>query len=61
MDLVFSALIGAIIFTAFAAGLAESIGTAPFFIIVGFVIFLMGLDTYQTVKEQLKSGKPDKK
>ena len=61
MDFVFSALIGAIIFTAFAAGLAESIGTIPFFIIVGFVIFLMGLDTYQTIMEQLRSGKSDKK
>lgn len=61
MGLVFSALIGATIFTAFAAGLAESIGTIPFFIIVGFVIFLMGLDTYQTVMEQLKLGKSKKK
>lgn len=61
MDLVFSALVGAIIFTAFTAGLAESIGTLPFYIIVGSVIFMMGLDTYQTIREQFKSKKPGQK
>ena len=51
MDQSISAVIGAIIFTAFAAGLAESIGSPPFVIIVAIVIGMMGYDTYQVIRE----------
>lgn len=61
MDLAFSALVGAIIFTAFTAGLAESIGTLPFFVIVGSVIAMMLVDTYQTIRAQFIRGKSNKK
>lgn len=61
MDLAFSSIIGAIIFTAFTAGLAESINTPPFYIIVGLVIAMMLVDTYQTLKEQLNTRKLKKK
>lgn len=61
MDLAFSALIGALIFAAFTGGLAESINTPPFYVIVGLVIAMMGVATYQTIKKQFKSGKSKKK
>ena len=61
MDLAFSAIIGAIVFVAFTAGLAESINTPPFYVIVGLVIVLMGLDTFQTFKEQINRRKSNKK
>lgn len=57
MDQKISAVIGAIIFTAFVAGLAESIGALPFIFIVAFVILLMGIDTVQTIREQARSRK----
>ena len=56
MDQSISAVIGAIIFAAFAAGLAESIGAAPFIIIVIVVIGLVGVSTYQVIKEQLNAN-----
>ena len=56
MDQSISAVIGALIFAAFAAGLAESIGAAPFIIIVIVVIGLVSVCTYQVIKEQLFSS-----
>ena len=56
MDQSISSVIGAVIFSVFAAGLAESIGAAPFIIIVIIVIGLVGVSTYQVIKEQLFSG-----
>ncbi len=56
MDQIFSAIIGGIIFAAFVAGLAESIGAIPFIIIVALVIGLMSFDVYQLIKETLKPG-----
>ena len=56
MDQSISAILGAIIFIAFAAGLAESIGSIPFYIIVGSVIFMLGIDTVQLIRDQIKSG-----
>ena len=50
MDESISSIIGAVIFTAFVAGLAESIGSVPFWIIVLFVIALMSIDTVQIIK-----------
>ena len=60
MDQSISAVIGAMIFAVFTAGLAESIGAAPFIIIVIIVIGLVGVDTYEVIKEQLFSGNSNK-
>lgn len=57
MDESISAIIGALIFSAFVAGLAESIGAIPFILIVSIVIVLMGIDTIEVVKKALKSKK----
>lgn len=56
MDQSISAIIGAIIFILFVAGLANSIGALPFFVIVGIVILLMGIDTVELIWDQIKSG-----
>ena len=57
MDNMISGLLGAFVFVAFVAGLAESIGEAPFIIIVGFVIILMLIDLKQSIKEGLAEDK----
>ncbi len=59
MDGAISAIIGAIIFTAFVAGLAESIGAVSFILIVFLAVILMGIDTVQVVKSSLAGGKSD--
>ena len=51
MDNMITSLIGAAIFIAFTAGLAESIAETPFIIIVAIVIIMMGIDVYQSIKE----------
>ncbi len=51
MDQSISAVIGAIIFTAFVAGLAESIGAIPFIVIVLIAVVSMGYSVVQLVKE----------
>ena len=56
MDQIISAIIGGIIFAAFVAGLAESIGAIPFIIIVTVVIGFMSIDVYQLIRDTLKSG-----
>lgn len=55
MDKSITAVIGAVIFAAFVLGLAESIGSLPFFIIVGTVVLLMGIDTFETVRGSRKT------
>lgn len=60
MDNMITSIFAAIIFIAFTAGLAESIGEAPFIIIVAIVILMMGIDVYQSIKEGMKEEK-DKK
>ncbi len=45
-----SGIIGAAVFIAFSAGLAGSIGTVPFGIIVGSVIIMMLVDLGQSIK-----------
>ncbi len=54
MDTVLSTIIGAVIFLAFVIGLAVSIGSLPFAIIVAFVSAMMLLDFYQTGRDALK-------
>lgn len=60
MDQSISAVIGAIIFTAFVAGLAESIGATPFIIIVLIVVVAMGFCVVQVIKETWKSEKSNR-
>ena len=55
MDQSISAVLGALIFSAFVLGLAESIGSIPFFVIVSLVVGFMGFETYQFIKEVMKS------
>ena len=56
MDQIITSVLGGIIFAAFVAGLAESIGAIPFIIIVTLVIGLMSIDVYQLIKDTLKPG-----
>ena len=56
MDQAFTAVIGAIIFSAFVLGLAESISAVPFFVIVGLVVVAMSYGVFEVVKEWLKPG-----
>ena len=51
MDNLISGSIAAVIFAAFVAGLAESIGALPFIVIVGIVILMMLIDLKQSVVE----------
>ncbi|NNE63090.1 MAG: hypothetical protein HKN34_03320 [Gammaproteobacteria bacterium] len=51
MDNMITSIIAAIIFIAFTAGLAESIGETPFIFIVAIVIVMMGIDVYQSIRE----------
>ena len=55
MDQSISAIIGAIIFTAFVAGLAESIGAIPFIVIVLIAVMSMGYSVVQLVRETWRS------
>ena len=57
MDNMITSLIAAVIFIAFTAGLANSIGELPFIIIVGIVILMMGYDVFQSIKEGLQQKK----
>ena len=57
MDISISAILGAIVFAAFVLGLAQSIGSLPFILIVVFVVGLMAFDTVQVIKEARISEK----
>ncbi len=57
MDNLITGLIAVGIFLAFVLGLAVSIGTIPFGIIVVIVSGLIVTDFYQSAKEGLNSGK----
>ncbi len=57
MDNLITGLIAVGIFFAFVLGLAFSIGTIPFGIIVVIVSGLIVTDFYQSAKEGLKDGK----
>ncbi|MBL4756205.1 MAG: hypothetical protein JKY32_00760 [Rhizobiales bacterium] len=59
MDIVFSTIVGAVIFLTFVIGLAVSIGSLPFAIIVAFVSAMMLYDFYQTSRDALKKGPDD--
>ena len=49
MDHSISSILGAILFAAFTIGLAESIGSAAFFIIVFIVVGMAFVDTKEVV------------
>ncbi len=57
MDNLITGFIAVGIFLAFVLGLAVSIGTIPFGIIVVIVSGLIVTDFYQSAKEGLKEGK----
>ena len=57
MDNLITGLIAVTIFVAFTLGLAVSIGTIPFGIIVIIVASLLLIDFYQSAKEGLKQEK----
>ena len=57
MDNMISAIIGFVIFVAFVAGLAESIGEVPFIVIVASVCVMLGIDVYQSIKQGLEEEK----
>ncbi len=57
MDNLITGSIAVAIFLAFTVGLAFSIGTIPFGIIVIFVAFLLLIDFYQSVRAGLKKDK----
>ncbi len=60
MDNLISGLLATILFVAFVGGLAESIGAAPFIVIVAGVIALLLIDYVQSARQGLKSRKTDK-
>ena len=60
MDNLITGLIAVGIFLAFTVGLAFSIGTIPFFIIVLIVAGMIVTDFYQSAKEGLKEEKEHK-
>lgn len=59
MDNLISGSIAVVIFVAFTAGLAETIGTVPFTIIVGSVIVMLLIDFWQSAKEGLAKEKKE--
>jgi len=54
MDNIITGAIGVAMFLAFTLGLAESIGTVPFAIIVISVCIMLVTDFFQSAKEGLK-------
>jgi len=57
MDNLITGLIALAVFFAFVLGLAESIGTIPFTIIVIAVCAMIGLDYYHSAKQGLEKEK----
>lgn len=60
MDRTITVIIGATIFSAFVLGLAESIDSVPFVVIVVFVVVLMSIDAFELIREQFRFGKARK-
>ena len=54
MDNIITGAIGVAIFLAFTLGLAESIGEAPFVIIVVAVCIMLCVDFYQSAREGMQ-------
>ena len=57
MDNIITGAISVVIFLAFVGGLAESIGAAPFIIIVAIVGIMLVIDFYESAKEGLQREK----
>ena len=60
MDNLITGVLAAAIFIAFVGGLANSIGAAPFIIIVVAVVGMMLVDLVQSARAGLKTEKTDK-
>ncbi|MDH3634154.1 MAG: hypothetical protein OES20_05555 [Gammaproteobacteria bacterium] len=60
MDNIITGAIGVAMFLAFTLGLAESIGTIPFAVIVVSVCLMLVTDYFQSAKEGLKEERQTK-
>ncbi len=60
MDNIITGILGVAMFMAFALGLAESIGEAPFVIIVVAVCIMICVDFYQSAREGLEEERKAK-
>lgn len=60
MDNIITGAIGVIIFLAFVLGLAESIGEAPFVLIVVAVSVMLCVDFYQSARDGLRDEQQKK-
>ncbi|MBT8437360.1 MAG: hypothetical protein KJP11_08310 [Gammaproteobacteria bacterium] len=60
MDNIITGAIGVAIFLAFTLGLAESIGTVPFAVIVISVCIMLVIDFIQSAKEGLEEERQKK-
>jgi hypothetical protein len=57
MDNMITGVLAALLFIAFVAGLAESIGALPFMLIVGIVSIMLLIDLVQSIRQGFsKSG-----
>lgn len=62
MDNLITGAISAVLFIAFVAGLAQSIGAPPFMIIVGLVVIMMLIDLVQSIRQgfsEARNGEDD--
>ena len=57
MDNMITGILSALLFIAFVAGLAESIGEMPFMIIVGIVSVMVLVDLTQSIKKGFSARK----
>ena len=56
MDNMITGILSAVLFIAFVAGLAESIGALPFMLIVGIVSIMVLIDLGQSIKQGFSKG-----
>lgn len=56
MDKIITGILGVGLFLAFIGGLAESIGKAPFVVIVVFVGALASYDLYENIRDNRKTN-----
>ena len=57
MDNMITGILSALLFIAFVAGLAESIGEVPFIIIVGIVSVMVLVDLTQSIRQGISARK----
>jgi len=57
MDNSITGILSAVLFIAFVAGLAESIGALPFMLIVGVVSTMLLVDLVQSIKQSFSDNR----